>query len=56
MRLSRGKLLGYNFDLQTVEFTMFDGPTGVRCAVEAAAMDDFEEPLDLPRFGGQLRA
>jgi hypothetical protein len=44
MQLSRGKLLGYNFDLKTIEFTMFDGATGVRCAVETTAMDDFEEP------------
>ena len=44
MGLSRGKFLGYNFDLQTIEFTMFDGSTGVRCAVETAAMDEFERP------------
>ena len=44
MRLSRGRFLGYNFDIQTIEFTMFDGSTGVRCAVETAAMDAFEQP------------
>jgi hypothetical protein len=44
MALSRGKFLGYNFDLQIIEFTMFDGSTGVRCAVETAAMDELEQP------------
>jgi hypothetical protein len=44
MPLSRGKVLGYNFDRQTIEFTMFHGVTGVRCAVEAGAMDKLERP------------
>jgi len=53
MPLSRGKLLGYNFDLQTIEFTMYDGAIGVRCAIEAAAMDQLQQPYRI-RFASNL--
>jgi hypothetical protein len=47
MRLSRGEVIGYNFDRMTVEFTMRNQDRRVLCAVSTAAMDDLERRNDV---------
>jgi hypothetical protein len=47
MRLSRGEVIGYNFDRMTVEFTMRNQDMRVLCAVSTAAMDDLERRNDV---------
>ena len=44
MALTRGSLVGYEFDRMVVKFLMVDGQREVNCAVSTSAMDDLEKP------------
>jgi hypothetical protein len=47
MLLSRGEILGYDFNRMVVDFTMLNQGKTVRCAISTAAMDDFEGKHDV---------
>src|SRR5690242_16218454 len=42
MTLTRGDIVGYEFDRMVFLFSMLDGSRAVPCAVSAAAMDEIE--------------
>ncbi len=42
MTLTRGRLIGYEFDRMVVQFSMLDGQREIPCAVSTSAMDDLE--------------
>jgi|SRR6266511_154313 Protein of unknown function (DUF1488) len=47
MLLSRGEILGYDFNRMVVDFTMLNQGKTVRCAISTAAMDDLEGKHDV---------
>jgi Protein of unknown function (DUF1488) len=47
MLLSRGEILGYDFNRMVVEFTMLNQGKTVRCAISTAAMDNLEGKHDV---------
>jgi hypothetical protein len=47
MLLQRGEVRDFDFDRMTVNFTMWNGSTVVRCAISTAAMDDIERRRDV---------
>ena len=47
MTLTRGRLIGYEFDRMVVLFSMVDGQREIPCAISTSAMDHLESP---PRF------
>ena len=42
MTLTRGRLIGYEFDRMIVQFSMLDGQKEIPCAISTSAMDDLE--------------
>ena len=44
MTLTRGRLVGYEFDRMVVLFSMVDGQMEIPCAISTSAMDDLESP------------
>jgi Protein of unknown function (DUF1488) len=48
MTLTRGRLIGYEFDRMVVLFSMLDGQKEISCAISTSAMDTLES-LALPR-------
>src|ERR1700756_3700913 len=42
MTLTRGRLIGYEFDRMIVQFSMLDGQREIPCAISTSAMDDLE--------------
>jgi|ERR1700748_2590484 hypothetical protein len=40
--LTRGRLIGYEFDRMVVLFSMLDGRREIPCAISTSAMDDLE--------------
>jgi len=42
MTLTRGRLIGYEFDRMVVQFSMLDGQKEIPCAISTSAMDDLE--------------
>ena len=42
MTLTRGRLIGYEFDRMVMLFSMVDGQKEVPCAISTSAMDDLE--------------
>jgi hypothetical protein len=42
MTLTRGRLIGYEFDRMVMLFSMVDGQTEIPCAISTSAMDDLE--------------
>jgi hypothetical protein len=42
MTLTRGRLIGYEFDRMVMLFSMVDGQREVPCAISTSAMDDLE--------------
>ena len=48
MALTRGRLIGYEFDRMVVLFSMLDGQKEISCAISTSAMDTLES-LALPR-------
>ena len=42
MTLTRGRLIGYEFDRMVVLFSMLDGQREIPCAVSTSAMDRLE--------------
>jgi hypothetical protein len=46
MSLTRGRLIGYEFDRMIMQFSMIDGEKEIACAISTSAMDHLES---LPR-------
>jgi hypothetical protein len=44
MTLSRGRLIGYEFDRIVMLFSMVDGQREIPCAISTSAMDHLESP------------
>ena len=42
MTLTRGRLIGYEFDRMVMLFSMVDGQREIPCAISTSAMDDLE--------------
>ena len=42
MTLTRGRLIGYEFDRKVMLFSMVDGQREIPCAISTSAMDDLE--------------
>ena len=42
MPLTRGRLIGYEFDRMVMLFSMVDGQREIPCAISTSAMDDLE--------------
>ena len=42
MTLTRGRLMGYEFDRMVMLFSMVDGQREIPCAISTSAMDDLE--------------
>ena len=42
MTLTRGRLIGYEFDRMVMLFSMVDGQREISCAISTSAMDDLE--------------
>ena len=42
MTLTRGRLIGYEFDRMVMLFSMVDGQTEIPCAISTSAMDHLE--------------
>ena len=42
MTLTRGRLIGYEFDRMVMLFSMVDGQRQISCAISTSAMDDLE--------------
>ena len=42
MTLTRGRLIGYEFDRMIVQFSMLDGQREIPCAISTSALDDLE--------------
>ena len=42
MTLTRGRLIGYEFDRMVMVFSMVDGQREIPCAISTSAMDDLE--------------
>jgi uncharacterized protein DUF1488 len=42
MTLTRGRLIGYEFDRMVMLFSMIDGQTEIACAISTSAMDNLE--------------
>ena len=42
MTLTRGRLIGYEFDRMVMLFSMVDGKREIPCAISTSAMDDLE--------------
>jgi Protein of unknown function (DUF1488) len=42
MTLTRGRLIGYEFDRMVMLFSMMDGQEEIPCAISTSAMDDLE--------------
>ena len=53
MALTRGRVLGYEFNRMVMLFSMVDGQREVPCAISTSAMDDLE---GLARSGPQREA
>ena len=43
MTLTRGRLIGYEFDRMVMLFSMVDGQREIPCAISTSAMDDLED-------------
>ena len=48
MTLTRGSIVGYEFDRMVLKFSMMDGDKEIPCAVSASAMDDLERGVRTP--------
>ena len=44
MTLTRGRLIGYEFDRMVMLFSMVDGQREIPCAISTSAMDHLESP------------
>jgi hypothetical protein len=44
MTLTRGRLIGYEFDRMVMLFSMVDGQREIPCAISTSAMDHLERP------------
>jgi Protein of unknown function (DUF1488) len=42
MTLTRGRLIGYEFDRMVMLFSLVDGQREIPCAISTSAMDDLE--------------
>ena len=42
MTLTRGRLIGYEFDRMVMLFSMIDGQNEIACAISTSAMDSLE--------------
>ena len=42
MPLTRGRLIGYEYDRMVMRFSMVDGQREIPCAISTSAMDDLE--------------
>ena len=42
MTLTRGRLIGYEYDRMVMLFSMVDGQREIPCAISTSAMDDLE--------------
>ena len=42
MSLTRGRLIGYEFDRMVMRFSMIDGEKEIACAISTSAMDNLE--------------
>ena len=42
MTLTRGRLIGYEFDRMVMRFSMIDGQKEIACAISTSAMDNLE--------------
>jgi hypothetical protein len=42
MTLTRGRLIGYEFDRMVMTFSMIDGQNEIACAISTSAMDNLE--------------
>ena len=42
MSLTRGRLIGYEFDRMVMRFSMIDGQNEIACAISTSAMDNLE--------------
>jgi hypothetical protein len=42
MSLTRGRLIGYEFDRVVMRFSMIDGEKEIACAISTSAMDNLE--------------
>ena len=42
MSLTRGRLIGYEFDRMVMRFSMIDGQKEIACAISTSAMDNLE--------------
>jgi hypothetical protein len=42
MTLTRGRLIGYEFDRMVMRFSMIDGQNEIACAISTSAMDNLE--------------
>ena len=42
MALTRGRLIGYEFDRMVMRFSMIDGEKEIACAISTSAMDNLE--------------
>ena len=42
MTLTRGHLIGYEFDRMVMRFSMIDGQKEIACAISTSAMDNLE--------------
>jgi hypothetical protein len=45
MTLTRGRLIGYEFDRMVMVFSMVDGQREIPCAISTSAMDHLESPV-----------